>query len=619
MSEAAEAGREWRVWEGWAVPDGMVVSREAMEFDVVVVGAGPAGLAAAIRLKQLSPEASVCVVEKGGEVGAHILSGCVLETRALDELLPDWRERGAPLRTQAGEDRFLLLTRRRSIRLPTPPQMHNAGNYVVSLGDVCRWLAEQAEALGVEIYPGFAAAELLVEEGQVVGVATGDMGVGRDGSPGANHQPGMELRAAYTLFGEGCRGSLSKQVMARFGLRDGVDPQTYALGIKELWEVPSANHRPGLIEHTVGWPLDSGTYGGSWLYHFGDNLVSYGFVVGLDYANPWLSPFDEMQRLKAHPAVAKHLVGGRRIGYGARALSEGGAQSVPKLTFPGGALIGDSAGFLNVAKIKGTHTAMKSGMLAAEALADALEHGRPAEPESYTRRVHESWLWAELLEVRNIRPSFARFGLWGALAYSAIDTYVLRGRAPPPRRPRDAAAGGALGADRLPEAGRGADLRPAVLGVPQQHQPRGGPADAPAAARPGEVAAGELGAIRQPGEPLLPGRGVRGGGRRGRRAAAAHRGAELRALQDLRHQGPHAEHRLGSAGGRRRTGIPGRDVAGRKARLRLCLKLRQRLAFGIHYLSKAGPGAARPWRVWAEPSLACWPPWPCNAAQHCSP
>ena len=417
------------------MPDGAAVSREAMEFDVVVVGAGPAGLAAAIRLKQLSPEASVCVVEKGGEVGAHILSGCVLETRALDELLPDWRERGAPLRTQAGEDRFLLLTRTRSIRLPTPRQMHNAGNYVVSLGDVCRWLAGQAEALGVEIYPGFAAAELLVEDddgkgGRVVGVATGDMGVGRDGAPGANHQPGMELRAAYTLLGEGCRGSLSKQAMARFGLRDGVDPQTYALGIKELWEVPAANHRPGLIEHTIGWPLDSRTYGGSWLYHFGDNLVSYGFVVGLDYANPWLSPFDEMQRLKAHPAVARHLAGGRRIAYGARALSEGGAQSVPKLTFPGGALIGDSAGFLNVAKIKGTHAAMKSGMLAAEALADALAHGRPAEPESYTRRVRESWLWAELREVRNIRPSFARFGLWGALAYSAIDTYVLRGRAP---------------------------------------------------------------------------------------------------------------------------------------------------------------------------------------------
>ncbi len=412
------------------MPDGATVTREAMEFDVVVVGAGPAGLAAAIRLKQLSPEAGVCVVEKGGEVGAHILSGCVLEPRALDELLPDWRERGAPLHTEARDDRFLLLTRTRSIRLPTPPQMHNAGNYVVSLGDVCRWLAAEAEALGVEIYPGFAAAELLVENGQVVGVATGDMGVGRDGAPGANHQPGMELRAAYTLFGEGCRGSLAKQLMDRFDLRRGVDPQTYGLGIKELWEIPPGNHKPGLIEHTIGWPLDSATYGGAWLYHFGNNLVSYGFVVGLDYANPWLSPFDEMQRLKTHPAIARHLEGGRRISYGARALSEGGAQSIPKLTFPGGALIGDSAGFLNVAKIKGTHCAMKSGTLAAEAVADALASGRPAEPESYTARVRESWLWAELQEVRNIRPSFARFGLWGALLYSAFDTYVLRGRAP---------------------------------------------------------------------------------------------------------------------------------------------------------------------------------------------
>ena len=412
------------------MPDGATVTREAMEFDVVVVGAGPAGLAAAIRLKQLSPEAGVCVVEKGGEVGAHILSGCVLEPRALDELLPDWRERGAPLHTEARDDRFLLLTRTRSIRLPTPPQMHNAGNYVVSLGDVCRWLAAEAEALGVEIYPGFAAAELLVENGQVVGVATGDMGVGRDGAPGANHQPGMELRAAYTLFGEGCRGSLAKQLMDRFDLRRGIDPQTYALGIKELWEIPAAHHKPGLIEHTIGWPLDSSTYGGAWLYHFGTNLVSVGFVVGLDYANPWLSPFDEMQRLKTHPAIARHLEGGRRISYGARALSEGGAQSIPKLTFPGGALIGDSAGFLNVAKIKGTHCAMKSGILAAEAVADALASGRPAEPESYTARVRESWLWAELQEVRNIRPSFARFGLWGALLYSAFDTYVLRGRAP---------------------------------------------------------------------------------------------------------------------------------------------------------------------------------------------
>ena len=408
--------------------------REAMEFDVVVVGAGPAGLAAAIRLKQRAPDAAVCVVEKGGEVGAHILSGAVIETRALDELLPDWRERGAPLHTQATDDRFLYLTATRAIQLPTPPQMHNRGNYIVSLGDVCRWLGGQAEALGVEIYPGFAAAEVLEEDGRVVGVATGDMGVTREGEPGPNHQPGMELRAAYTLFAEGCRGHLTKRLQARYGLRDGRDPQTYALGVKELWEVPAENHKPGLVEHSVGWPLDSRTYGGSWLYHFTDEggrrLVSYGFVVGLDYANPWLSPFDEMQRFKTHPQVRRHFEGGRRLAYGARALSEGGFQSIPKLTFPGGALIGDGAGFLNVPKIKGTHAAMKSGMLAADAVAEALAGNRPPEPVGYEAGFQASWLYPELREVRNVRPAFSRFGLYGGIAYSALDTYLFRGKAP---------------------------------------------------------------------------------------------------------------------------------------------------------------------------------------------
>ena len=404
--------------------------RESMSFDAVIVGAGPAGLAAAIRLKQRAPEAAVCVVEKGGEVGAHILSGAVVEPRALAELFPDWRDRGAPLDTPATEDRFFYMTETRAFRLPTPPQMHNTGNYIVSLGDVVRWLGREAEALGVEIYPGFAAADLLIEDGRVAGVATGDMGIGKDGAPGPNFQRGMELRAPYTLLAEGCRGSLSKQAIARFGLRAGAQEQTFAIGIKELWEIPAAGHRPGLIEHSIGWPLRADTYGGSFLYHFGNNLVSYGFVVGLDYSNPWLSPFEEMQRFKTHPAVRGHFAGGRRISYGARALNEGGFQSIPRLVFPGGALIGDSAGFVNVPKIKGSHTAMKTGMLAAEAVADALAAARPALIEAYPAALRESWVWEELRAVRNIRPGFARLGLWGGLVNAAFETYVARGASP---------------------------------------------------------------------------------------------------------------------------------------------------------------------------------------------
>ncbi|NHN88761.1 electron transfer flavoprotein-ubiquinone oxidoreductase [Acetobacter conturbans] len=407
--------------------------REAMEFDVVIVGGGPAGLAAAIRLRQLNPETTVCLIEKGSEIGAHIVSGAVIEPRALEELLPDWLERGAPLKTPVTEEEMYFLTETKGFKIPAldrvMPHLANHGNYVVSLGEVCRWLAEQAEELGVEIYPGFAGAEVLIEQNRVVGVATGDMGIARDGERGPNYQPGMELRAKYTLFAEGCRGSLTKQVMEHYNLRKGVDPQTYGLGIKEVWEIPAENHRPGLVVHSFGWPLDDKTYGGAWLYHFGENLVSYGFVTGLDYENTWLSPFDEMQRTKLHPVFRKHFEGGRRLIYGARALSEGGLQSIPRLTFPGGALLGDSAGFLNTPKIKGTHTAMKSGMLAAEAVIDALKTDR-AEPASYTGLVRKSWLYDELKTARNVRPAFARWGAKLGALYAGFDAMVLRGKAP---------------------------------------------------------------------------------------------------------------------------------------------------------------------------------------------
>jgi len=412
----------------------IVSERESMEYDVVIVGAGPSGLAAAIRLKQLAAERqaelSVCVIEKGSEVGAHILSGAVLEPRALNELLPNWKELGAPLDTPAREDRFLYLSAAKSWQLPTPPQMHNRGNYIISLGNLCRWLGQQAEALGVEIYPGFAAAEVLYhDDGRVKGVATGDLGIGKQGEPTDRYQRGMELHAKQTVFAEGCRGSLTRTLFERFRLRDGVDPQTYGIGIKELWEVEPSKSEPGLIVHTVGWPLDTSTYGGSFVYHLSNNQVAVGYVIGLNYSNPYLSPFDEFQRFKTHPAIRRLFEGGRRISYGARAISEGGFQSIPKLTFPGGLLVGDTAGLLNVPKIKGTHTAMKSGMTAAEALFEHLAAEGGAEVVGYPERLRNSWVWEELHGVRNIRPSF-RWGLFGGIAYSALDTYVFRGKAP---------------------------------------------------------------------------------------------------------------------------------------------------------------------------------------------
>ncbi len=402
-------------------------AREAMEFDVVVVGAGPAGLAAAIRLKQLAPERSVLVVEKGSEVGAHILSGAVIDPIGLDRLLPDWRSEDTPIKTAVADDRFYMLGPAGALRLPNflmPPLMSNHGNFIVSLGDVCRWLAKKAEALGVEIYPGFAAAEVLFENNAVAGIATGDMGIGKDGKPKAGFTRGMELRAKYTLFAEGARGSLSKALIAKFGLAQDREPQKFGIGLKELWQVAPENHRRGLVQHTFGWPLDNRTGGGSFLYHWDDNLVSVGFVVHLNYENPYLSPFEEFQRFKTHPLVRDTFAGGKRISYGARAITEGGYQSVPKLTFPGGALIGCAAGFVNVARLKGSHNAMMTGMLAAEHVAAALAVGRANdELSTYDAEWRGSPVGRDLWKVRNAKPLWSKLGTLGGIALAGFDMW----------------------------------------------------------------------------------------------------------------------------------------------------------------------------------------------------
>jgi electron-transferring-flavoprotein dehydrogenase len=410
-----------------------------MEFDVVIVGAGPAGLAAACRLALLAEgegrELSICIVEKGSEIGAHILSGAVFEPRALDELFPDWAERGAPVTTQVTGDKFHYLTgAAKAIGLPgwmVPRPMHNEGNYIISLGELCRWLGEQAEALGVNVFPGFAAAEVLYEEDRVVGIATGDMGVQANGQPKPTFEPGYELRARYTIFAEGCRGSLGKLLMERFELREGADPQHYGIGLKEVWAIDPAKHAPGLVLHTAGWPLDNQTEGGGFLYHAADNQVYLGLIVALNYSNPYLNPFREFQRWKQHPQIRSVLAGGERISYGARAVNKGGLQSLPKLSFPGGVLVGCEAGFLNGAKIKGSHTALKTGMLAADSIFAALKTEQPDDTGGgYEQAVRESWVWEELYEARNFGPAQHKFGNLLGAAFIWLDQTIFRGKLP---------------------------------------------------------------------------------------------------------------------------------------------------------------------------------------------
>lgn len=401
------------------------MSTNTLAFDVLIIGAGPAGLSAAIRLAQIDKSLSIGIIEKSAEVGSQILSGAVLETRALDELIPDWQQQNAPLHTFVTHDKFLLFTEHHALRLPTPSPMKNRGNYIISLGKFCRWLAEYAERLGVQIFPGFAASAVVYENDRVTGIVTGDKGVDKHNHPTERYQQGMVLTAKQTLFAEGCRGSLTQSLFEHFHLRKSCGPQTYALGLKELWEIPESQHRSGLVVHSIGWPLDTHTYGGSFVYHYDKNLIELGFVIGLDYQNPYLNPYEEFQRFKTHPYIRPLLENGKRIQYGARTLNEGGIQAIPKLTFPGGMIIGCGAGFLNVPKIKGIHTAMKSGMLAAESLLPLTTD----ECHRYTQHIKNSWIWPELHKVRNIRPAM-NWGLKTGLLYAAVDTYLFRGHTP---------------------------------------------------------------------------------------------------------------------------------------------------------------------------------------------
>ncbi len=409
------------------------MARESMQYDAVVVGGGPAGLAAAIRIKQLSPGTSVCLLEKGSEIGAHILSGAVMDPRALEELFPGWKEKGAPLNTPVTADRFLFLTESSSFETPgflLPDCFRNHGNYIISLGNLCRWLGKQAEALGVEIFPGFAAKETLFQNNSVIGVATGDLGISKKGEKTGAYQPGMELHGKYTFLAEGCRGQLGRELEEKYRLREGADPQQYGIGLKELWDVKPEKHKAGLVVHTAGWPLDADTYGGSFMYHMENNQVAVGYVVGLGYQNPYLSPYEEFQRFKTHPAIRGLFEDGKRVAYGARAITAGGLQSLPKLAFPGGVLIGDNAGFLNASRIKGSHCAIKSGMLAAEAATEALKAGRSHdELEGYTEAWRSSWLHEELHRARNFKPWMSK-GLYLGTLMVGVDQVLFRGRAP---------------------------------------------------------------------------------------------------------------------------------------------------------------------------------------------